>query len=258
MPSDKPENTFLMTLETLRNQRNRINQAIDALEHVLRASGVAIPPDTGVPPGPAPGTSVLFPGTESAPAGTIPAHMLNGKALPEAAKLILLIRNRPMTSEEITAEMVAAGVPFAAKDPANSVNFALVRAKKSNEIIRENGQWRMASWSKESVKGRNINEAAANMRAGLMLARQRGVKLGRKSKLSPEQCAVIARTVEERPEGASRMSVIEQLAKEYGVHSQTIKNACKTAKPAKAQATPSPTTGAIDIDTAVADSILKH
>jgi hypothetical protein len=123
---------YAIVLADLKAQRDRIDQAIQAIESV-RAGGsqasAAVGPQR-------PQETVLGDGA------------FHGMSISEATKKLLGVRKKKMTNTEILAELKAGGMVLTSVDPLNTVGAVLTRRfKEVGDIVRvERGTWGLKEW----------------------------------------------------------------------------------------------------------------
>lgn len=123
-----------------------------------------------------------------------------GKGIPEAAVLVLSKLGRAAGNVEIARLMDAADFPFTTKDHSVAVEGGLKRrAKSPGDVARvAPGTWGLVKWYNPAqlegfrkvlggMPGRDVNDHLKKTRAAVDLARSRGVRFGRKNKLSDEE-----------------------------------------------------------------------
>ena len=115
-------------------------------------------------------------------------NRFHGKGLSAAATLVVRTERRNMTLAEITRTLVQNGVKFAARKPEMSVDWALKRAAESGHVVKVGrGLWSAAFYGaapQDELPERRDHSAIT--RAGLALAKERGVRLGPPPKLTEE------------------------------------------------------------------------
>ena len=128
-------------LSDLRAQRERIDQAIAAIE-ALRGGRGATAPQTPVM-GPAP-DDIEAPGA------------FHGLSIPEAAKKLLRAKRKALRNPEIVAGFKAGGFILGSKDPVNTVGAVLTRrANEVGDIVRVGrGTFGLKEW----YPGRSFNK----------------------------------------------------------------------------------------------------
>lgn len=140
--------------------------------------------------------------------GVLPAKVaqdspLYGKGIPGASVWVLSQENRPMHTSEITQELQARGFRFAAKNPDLSVDWALKQMAQAGKVEKVG----TATWALMPIADGD-NEVQSQMpeagldrsaitTAGLLLAKERGVRLGRPSKLTDDQRQTVLKMVEQ-------------------------------------------------------------
>jgi hypothetical protein len=124
--------------------------------------------------------------TETAPALT-PDSPFYGKGHPGAATLLLQMEGREMTTTEITRGLQEHGVEFATEDPVRAVDWALKRAAEFGHVVKvSRALWAAAPSADPDASDLQYNTRASRTRAGLELARKRGVRLGTPPKITEE------------------------------------------------------------------------
>jgi len=120
-----------------------------------------------------------------------------GKSIPDAAIALIRLVGHPLSEEEIVDGLRRGGVTFVSDAPVVNLRFALLRKRKETGALKvtkdklwdlgdaDDGHESEASQS-GFVQNRNRNEHAERSRLGLLAARERGVKNGRRSKITPE------------------------------------------------------------------------
>lgn len=123
---------YVVVLADLRAQRDRIDQAIQAIESVR----------TGTSSGP---TGAAAPRQQTASLGDGAFH---GLSIAEATKKLLAVRKKNLTNSEILAELKAGGMALTSADPLNTVGAVLTRRfKETGDIVRVNrGTWGLKEW----------------------------------------------------------------------------------------------------------------
>ncbi len=114
-----------VVLADLRVQRDKINNAIEAIEALSGVRGPVAQPPPYVPEGP-----------------------YVGLAIHEAAKLLLKERNKPLSNPDIAAGIKDGGLVMNSADPVNTVGAVLTRrASASGDIIKlGRGVWGLPEW----------------------------------------------------------------------------------------------------------------
>lgn len=122
---------YAIVLADLRAQRDRIDQAIQAIESVRSGGGQS--------------SATAQPRSQDAPLGDGAFH---GLSISEATKKILGVRKKQMTNTEILAELKAGGMVLTSADPLNTVGAVLTRRfKETGDIVRvERGTWGLREW----------------------------------------------------------------------------------------------------------------
>ena len=135
-----------------------------------------------------------------------------GKGLSAAATLVLQSERRNMRIVEITRILMQNGVKFAARKPEMSVDWALKRAAESGHVIKvARGVWAAAVYGSAPHDDLpKLGKHSATTKAGLALAKERGVRLGPPPKVTEEH-RLLAKSLFER--GAK----IAEIAKACGV-----------------------------------------
>jgi len=135
MTSDeKPQTAYEIVLADLRAKRDQIDQAIAAIEAIggVAATAVGRPPSVsgvGVQPG-----------------------MFHGSTIADAARKVLEIHKRQLTTREILDDIVRGGVHLTSAAPLNTIQTVLGR---QTDIIKvKRGTWGLASWYPNSGRFR--------------------------------------------------------------------------------------------------------
>jgi HB1, ASXL, restriction endonuclease HTH domain len=123
---------YAIVLADLKAQRDRIDQAIQAIESVRVG---------GAQGGPAPAQVR----TQEASLGDGAFH---GLSIAEATKKLLSIRKKNLTNTEILAALKAGGMVLTSVDPLNTVGAVLTRRfKETGDIVRvDRGTWGLREW----------------------------------------------------------------------------------------------------------------
>ena len=128
--NDQPAH-YDAVIADLRAKRDQIDQLIQTLE--MLKTGVPLTLATS-------GQSLGMLGTP-APAqvdsGPMPSGTFLGLGIEEGVKKLLSLRKRPMSAQEIAADLLAGGLHLKSETPANTIASVLSRAfKAGGEIVR--------------------------------------------------------------------------------------------------------------------------
>jgi hypothetical protein len=121
------------------------------------------------------------------------------KSLSDAATLLLDIEQKPMTCKQITDGLLEKGIPFAASKPEQSVYSALKAAQDHTKVKKvARGLWASVPPEERVKVGIAISPKPPNhgekTRLGLAAAKERGVQLGTRERLTLDQVE-LARTM---------------------------------------------------------------
>jgi hypothetical protein len=181
-------------------ERAAIDAAIAAVVRGMQGGLVPTPGD----PAPSKPTPVA---TQEAPLKTLPeSSPFYGLGMREACPKVLLLTGKPMTPREIWETLKSAGYQSAHADPAHAVNDAMRRRARTHEdvLLVGAGQWGRKEWYteaqlqdiKKSVGGMGGRDRAAHSemtKRGMVVARTRGVRLGKELFFTPEREAEFER-----------------------------------------------------------------
>jgi hypothetical protein len=122
-------------LADLRAKRDQIDQTIKLLE-AMRGGSVA----TATMPA---SSAALAPEERAESAGAF-----LGMTIPDAAKKLLALRKRALSSAEISAAIQAGGLTMNSADPVNTIGSVLTRRFNiTGDIVRvSRGMWGLAEW----------------------------------------------------------------------------------------------------------------
>lgn len=123
---------YAIVLADLKAQRDRIDQAIQAIESVR----------TGTAQG------ATNPQTIRPQAASLGDGAFHGLSIAEATKKLLGVRKKNLTNTEILAELKAGGMVLSSVDPLNTVGAVLTRRfKETGDIVRvDRGTWGLKEW----------------------------------------------------------------------------------------------------------------
>jgi hypothetical protein len=125
------------------------------------------------------------------------------KSYTSAACLALEIEGRAMSCPDITKRLIEAGIDFVAKDPERSVYSSLVAAERSGRVRRAvRGLWEIVPPDERGVgdmQAKHINpiELSEKTRLGLSRAKERGVQLGVREKMTDAQHTLAVQMISE-------------------------------------------------------------
>lgn len=131
---------YAIVLADLRAQRDKIDQAIQAIESVRGSAG-----------------------TSSAPAHTPPSSNTDlgpgaflGMSIAEATKKLLQSKRKQMNNTDVLAALKSGGMVLQSADPINTVGAVLTRRSKDvGDIVKvDRGTWGLKEW----YPGRNFNK----------------------------------------------------------------------------------------------------
>jgi len=158
-----------------------------------------------------------------------------GLGLKEACpKLLSLSESKaPQTPREIWEQLKADGFTSAHSNPVHSVNDALRRRAKTHGdvMLVGAGKWGKTDWYTEAelqeiwkaiggMGGRDKADHIERTRAGMILARQRGARLGAVKKLSAQQIAQLLDAVRAG-------TTVAKIAKQFGISTASVNNYAK-------------------------------
>lgn len=134
---------YAIVLADLRAQRDRIDQAIQAIESVRSGSSSTQPPPSS--------------SNGSTPAQEDGAFL--GMSISEATKKLLQMRKKAMNNTTVLAELQAGGLVLTANDPLNTIGAVLSRRfNEVGDIVRvDRGTWGLKEW----YPGRNFGKVPA-------------------------------------------------------------------------------------------------
>jgi hypothetical protein len=149
-----------------------------------------------------------------------------GKSIPDAAIELIRLAGRPLSENEIVDRLKRGGVTFVSNTPAVTLRFSLLRKRKESGALKVNNDklWDLGDSAEHEneatkhsgfVQNRDRNNHAERSRQGLLEARKRGVKNGRKFSITPEMKEVAESLL---AEGAR----FGEIAKLIGVSSVTF------------------------------------
>jgi len=154
----------------------------------------------------------------NAPPALTPDSPFYGKGFPGAATLLLQMEGRRMTTTEITRGLQERGVEFATADPVRAVDWALKRAAEFGHVVKvAKAIWVASASANPDASDLQFNTRASKTRAGLELARKRGVRLGTPPKITEEHRLLAVSMFEEG-------KTMSEIAKACSVSRQTIVN----------------------------------
>jgi hypothetical protein len=157
---------------------------------------------------------------------TVLMDACSGKSIPDAAIELIRLAGRPLSEDAIVDGLQRGGVTLISKTPAVNLRFALLRKRKETGAVKQTDEklWDLNhSANSESeihkqsgfVQNRDRNNHAERSRQGLSAARQRGVKNGPRSKITPE--------IKEIAEGLIVKGVsLKEIAELIGVTAPTL------------------------------------
>jgi Homeodomain-like domain len=144
-----------------------------------------------------------------------------GKGHPGAATLLLQMEGQEMTTTEITRGLQERGVEFATEDPVRAVDWALKRAAEFGHVIKvARALWVAGPSANPDSSDLQLNTRASRTRAGLELARKRGVRLGTPPKITEEHRLLAVSLFEQG-------KTMGEIAEACAVSRQTIVNRVK-------------------------------
>jgi hypothetical protein len=122
-----------------------------------------------------------------------------GKSIPDAAIALIRLAGRPLSELEIVDQLRRAKVTIVSKTPELNLRFALLRKRKETGAVKltkdkkhwelddnpnlQNGAYKRSAF----FENRQRNNHAERSRQGLLAARQRGTKNGRRPTYTDEQ-----------------------------------------------------------------------
>lgn len=118
------------------------------------------------------------------------------KSYKSATCLVLDIEGRAMSSLDIADRLTQAGIVFVAKDPTRSVFSALAAASRDGSVRRTpDGLWELVPEAerKSRIMTKQVDslDLSEKTRLGLSRAKERGVKLGVREKMTDDQRALV-------------------------------------------------------------------
>jgi hypothetical protein len=132
-----------------------------------------------------------------------------GMGQPGAVTLLLQMEGRNLTTVEVTSGLQQHGFEFATKDPVRAVDWALKRAAEAGHVIKiDRGLW-VAS-PNANPAALETNARSSRTRAGLEVARRRGVRLGTPPKITEDHRRLAVSLFEQG-------ETINQIARRCGV-----------------------------------------
>src|SRR6266446_10224993 len=117
--------------------------------------------------------------------GVSPTSPFYGMGQPGAVTLLLQMERRNMTTAEVTHGLQQHGFEFATKDPVRAVDWALKRAAELGHVIKVDRALWVASPT-ANPSDLESDARSARTRAGLEVARRRGVRLGTRPKITED------------------------------------------------------------------------
>ena len=153
-----------------------------------------------------------------------------GLGLREAAPKVLALVKQPQLPVEIWEVLKGEGFKSAHTNPVHAVNDALRRRAKTHGdvLVVGGGKWGRVEWYTEAelneikksvggMGGRDKGAHSERTRAGMLVAKERGVRLGATKKLSVEK------TIEFLDAVRTGATVV-QLSKRFGISTASVNN----------------------------------
>jgi HB1, ASXL, restriction endonuclease HTH domain len=126
----KPSDPYEIVLADLRAKRAKIDHAIAALEGMRAdAPSAAAPAET-----------------DQVQPGEISPGMFLGMNIADAARKLLAIRKKPLTTPEVLEGLISGGVAFRGKAPRNVVGSILHRHSGNDIVSIARGKWGLKEW----------------------------------------------------------------------------------------------------------------
>jgi hypothetical protein len=125
------------------------------------------------------------------------------KSYKSAVELVLELGGHPMKVSDITNKLIEAGIDFVANDPERAVFSALSACVRDGYVRRTaTGLWEIVPETERQSKPRmikqiNPREISEKTREALSRAKERGVKLGSRERITDDQRAVLLRMASE-------------------------------------------------------------
>jgi hypothetical protein len=151
------------------------------------------------PPPPLNGASAEPPSHENAaPLEDEPLiQACRGKSIPDASIALIQLAGHPLSEEALVDRLRRGGVTLVSSNPALNLRFALLRKRRETGAVKltaDKKLWDLGENPPESeahkqsgfVQNRDRNNHAERSRQGLLAARERGAKNGRKFTITPE------------------------------------------------------------------------
>ena len=140
------------------------------------------------------------------------AQACRGKSIADAAIALIQVAGHPLSEEELVDGLGRAGVIFVSDNPVLNVHFYLIKKRKETGAVKRTTDKR---WAIDEVHGRSGAvhnrdkvEHVEKTRRGLLAARERGAKGGRRSKMTPEMKETAERMI---AEGARQTEIAKQI-----------------------------------------------
>jgi hypothetical protein len=157
------------------------------------------------------------------------AQACRGKSIPDSAIEVIRLAGYPLSEEEIVEGLKRAGVTFVSDRPAANVRFYLLKKRAKTRALKltTDKKWDIdASYLTEPepvrssgfVPNRDRNEHTEKSSRGLLAARERGAKGGRRSKITPEMKETAEKLLAESATASSK----KEIAMQIGVSTQTL------------------------------------
>jgi hypothetical protein len=143
MNDESSANPIDAAIATLRAQREKIDQALQALESVREIVNLTgVPLGIGVPPPGSVAPTIL--GSGLGHTSEIAPGAFHGMGIQEAVRKLLLMRKRTMSAPELSQDLHAGGLDFAPKSITSVLHRAFVSG--GDIVRRERGQWGLQEW----------------------------------------------------------------------------------------------------------------
>ncbi|MGO8868604.1 MAG: winged helix-turn-helix domain-containing protein [Alphaproteobacteria bacterium] len=137
MSTEQPPSAYEIVLADLKAKRAQIDQAIAAIESLLASGGTAA-------------TGVATTATPEAKPLVVTPGLFHGHTIADAARKVLDMHKKELTTKEILDSIVLGGVRLATATPLNTVQTVLGRQQDIIKVKR--GTWALASWHPNAAR----------------------------------------------------------------------------------------------------------